>query len=285
MRVLVTGVKGQLGYDVAQHLKLRGFEYRGVSIDDFDLTDIAVTDDYIRDYRPDAVIHCAAYTDVDKAEDDKERCYAVNVVATANIADICSKIGTKLVYISTDYVFSGNSDIPYEVDSETNPLSIYGNSKLEGEKAVLNRVNKYFIIRTSWAFGIHGKNFVNTMLHLSKKKSVLQVVSDQIGSPTYTYDLARLIVEMIETEKYGVYHATNENYCSWAEFAEEIFRITGTETRIEYIQSEQFIVRARRPKNSRLSKSSLDLAGFSRLPTWKDALLRYIDEMGRSRNE
>ncbi|MCM3701152.1 dTDP-4-dehydrorhamnose reductase [Paenibacillus macerans] len=276
MKVLVTGAKGQLGYDVVRFLKKQEMEFSGLGIDDLDVTDLDATARLIRSYLPDTIIHCAAYTDVDRAESEVEKCRAINVDSTANIASLCNEINAKLVYISTDYVFPGEGSIPHEVNSNVGPISVYGQSKLDGERAVLEELDKHFIIRTSWAFGSNGNNFVKTMLKLSREFDAVNVVSDQVGSPTYTYDLAQLIVEMLKTEKYGIYHATNEGYCSWAEFATEIFNQAGKKARVNFIQSEQYQTKATRPKNSMLSKLSLDLAGFNRLPDWKDALNRYL---------
>ncbi|SEC12935.1 dTDP-4-dehydrorhamnose reductase [Paenibacillus sp. GP183] len=276
MRILVTGANGQLGHDVIKSLKSQGIECCGVSREDFDLADIEFTVKYLHEYLPDVVVHCAAYTEVDLAENEIEKCREINVGVTATIAIICKEIDAKLVYISTDYVFSGKESEPYEIDSQTKPMSIYGQSKLEGERAIVNKVQKHFIIRTSWAYGTNGNNFVNRMLELSKEKHSINVVADQIGSPTFTEDLASLIVNMISTEKYGIYHATNEGYCSWAEFAVEIFRQAGITTKVNFITSEQFPTIAVRPRNSRLSKKSLDIAGFDHLPDWKNALTRYL---------
>ncbi|MCU6791778.1 dTDP-4-dehydrorhamnose reductase [Paenibacillus sp. WQ 127069] len=280
MRVFVTGAKGQLGNDVVKCLKEKGIEFCGVGIEELDLTDLENAAKYIRNYLPDVVVHCAAYTNVDKAESEIERCRVLNVEATATIAKVCKEIAAKLVYISTDYVFSGEDVMPYEIDSEVGPLSVYGQTKLDGEKEVLQVVEKHFIIRTSWAYGVNGENFVNSMLRISKERKIINVVSDQVGSPTFTEDLAILIVEMLQTEKYGIYHATNEGYCSWAEFAVEIFSQVGGETEINFIKSEEYITKAVRPKNSRLSTTILELKGFNRLPKWKDALRRYLLKIG-----
>lgn len=276
MKVLVTGANGQLGYDVLKALQARGVESLGADIQNFDITDPDATSMFMLSYGPDAVIHCAAYTAVDKAEDEPERCYAINVTGTKNIADACRKTGAKLMYVSTDYVFPGMGDVPYEVDSPTGPLSVYGKTKLEGEQVVQSLVEKHFIVRISWAFGKNGNNFVKTMLKLGKERKELNVVSDQIGSPTYTADLAPLLCDMIVTDKYSVYHATNEGYCSWAEFAKEIFSLSGYDVQVNTISTEQYHTKAKRPFNSRLSKASLDAAEFSRLPGWKDALERYL---------
>lgn len=278
MKVLVTGVKGQLGYDVCIELDKRNIENKGIDREDCDITDEKAVLDYIKNYAPDVVVHCAAYTAVDRAEDEKEICYNVNVKGTEYIAHACKEIDAKMVYISTDYVFEGTGDTAYEVDDKTSPDNTYGITKYQGEEEVRKILNKYFIIRISWVFGINGNNFINTMMKLGESRSELNVVADQIGSPTFTYDLAPLICDMIVTDKYGIYHATNEGYCSWAEFAEYIFSVTGQKVLVHHIKSEEYPTKASRPKNSRLSKASLDKAGFKRLPVWQDAVKRYINE-------
>ncbi|MGI6093745.1 MAG: dTDP-4-dehydrorhamnose reductase, partial [Negativicutes bacterium] len=227
MKILVTGVAGQLGYDVIKVLKQRNIECFGTDIAEFDITDFNATNAFITEYHPDAIIHCAAYTAVDKAEDNQEICQAVNVRGTENIAKVCKAIGAKMMYISTDYVFPGTGEKYYEVDDPTGPLSVYGQTKLDGENTVRSIINKHFIVRISWVFGKNGNNFVKTMLRLGKEREEVNVVCDQIGSPTYTADLAPLLCDMVVTEKYGTYHAANEGVCSWAEFAEEIFRQAG----------------------------------------------------------
>lgn len=280
MKVLVTGVKGQLGYDVCKVLAQRGIEHLGVDIKDFDITDVSATEKYIQNYAPDVVIHCSAWTAVDAAEDMIEKVEAVNVEGPRNIARVCKEIGAKMVYISTDYVFSGDGERFYEVDDATNPGSVYGKTKLGGELAIKELLDQYFIVRISWVFGINGKNFVKTMLQLAETRDELGVVCDQIGSPTYTADLALLLCDMIETERYGTYHATNEGICSWAEFAEEIFRLAGKKMKVNHILTKDYSARASRPLNSRMSKQKLDDMGFRRLPTWQDALARYMKELG-----
>ncbi len=282
MKVLVTGVKGQLGFDVCKELDKRNIENKGIDRDDCDITDEQAVLSYIKNYAPDVVIHCAAYTAVDRAEDEKEICYNVNVKGTEYIARACKEIDAKMVYISTDYVFEGTGDKAYEVQDNTAPDNTYGITKYQGEEAVRKILSKYFIIRISWVFGINGNNFINTMMKLGESRSELNVVADQIGSPTYTYDTAPLICDMIATEKYGTYHATNEGYCSWADLAEYIFSVTGQKVLVHHIKSEEYPTKASRPKNSRLSKASLDNAGFKRLPDWQDAVKRYINEkLGR----
>lgn len=279
MKILVTGVGGQLGYDVCKVLTARGIENKGVDLADFDITDADATHAYITDYRPDAVIHCSAWTAVDKAEDELEKVRAVNAGGPRNIAEACREIGAKMLYISTDYVFPGVGERFYEPEDPTGPLGAYGQTKLDGELAVQELLERYFIVRISWAFGKNGNNFIKTMLKLSETREEIDVVCDQIGSPTYTADLAPLLCDMIVTEKYGVYHATNEGICSWAEFAAEIFRMAGKKTRVNPIPTSEYPTRAVRPLNSRMSKDKLVKMGFSRLPTWQDALERYLAEL------
>lgn len=279
MRVLVTGVTGQLGHDCVIELQDRDMEVRGVSSKEFPLTDAGAMRRYMEAYRPTAVIHCAAYTAVDRAEDDKETCMAVNTEGTAALARLCRDFHAKMVYISTDYVFPGDGTEPYAVDAPKDPKNVYGQSKLAGEEAVQQILKRYFIVRISWVFGINGKNFVRTMLKLGQTHKALTVVDDQIGSPTYTRDLAVLLADMIQTEKYGVYHATNEGFCSWAEFAAEIFRQAGMDIKVTPVPSSAYPTRAVRPHNSRMSKKSLREAGFSLLPRWQDAIGRYLIEL------
>lgn len=278
MKVLVTGANGQLGYDVVKELQKQNIECYGASRKDFDIVDFEVTEKFITNYMPDAVIHCAAYTAVDKAEDEQGLCYLVNASATENIAEICKKINAKMLYISTDYVFDGTKDGFYEVDDIPNPINIYGKTKLLGEQAVQKILNKYFIVRISWVFGEHGNNFVKTMLRLGKERKVINVVADQYGSPTYTADLAPLLIEMIKTNKYGIYHATNEGVCTWAELAEEIFKIAKMDVKVNHITMNEFPTKALRPQNSKLSKLILKYSGFSVLTNWKVALQKYIKE-------
>ena len=279
MAILVTGANGQLGHDVVNELSARGIDCKGVDLADFDLTNRAETLAAIAEYSPEAVIHCAAYTAVDKAEDDRDVCFAVNVDGTQNIADACRAIGAKMMYISTDYVFDGEGDAPFETDSPTGAKSHYGYTKRCGEEQVMAALTDWFILRISWVFGQNGNNFVKTMLRLAESRDTISVVGDQIGSPTYTFDLARLICDMIVTDRYGIYHATNEGLCSWSEFAAEIFKIAGKPVTVTAISTEDYPTKAVRPKNSRLSKASLDAAGFSRLPDWRDALARYIGQL------
>ncbi len=283
MKVMVTGITGQLGFDLVRELERRGIEHRGVSRTDFSLTDFAAARACIEDYRPDVLVHCAAYTAVDKAEDEPELCAAVNTAATKNIAAVCRDISCKLIYISTDYVFAGEGDRFYEPQDLKGPKNVYGRTKLAGEEAVQALLEKYFIVRISWVFGRNGRNFIKTMLKLSESHNKLTVVGDQIGSPTYTVDLARLLADMTTSEAYGVYHATNEGVCSWAELAKETFRQAGRRVEVVPVASEAYPTKAHRPKNSRLSKECLSLAGFARLPAWQDAVKRYLAELQMER--
>lgn len=271
MKLLVTGGSGQLGYDVCRELEQRRIEYKAPSSKEMNITDANAVWEQICTYHPDAVIHCAAWTAVDAAEDMPEQVFAVNEGGTRNIAVACHKIGAKMLYISTDYVFPGIGTHFYEPDDPTGPVNVYGKSKLAGELAVKEILEKYFIVRTSWVFGEHGNNFVKTMLRLAETRTEVSVVCDQVGSPTYTADLAPLLCDMVGTEKYGTYHATNEGTCSWAEFAEEIFRVAGKDVKVKHTPSEEYPAKAQRPKNSRLSKQCLAERGFHLLPPWKCA--------------
>ena len=282
MKILVTGVKGQLGYDLCRILSDRGIEHLGADIEDFDITDAKATEAFITAYHPDAIIHCSAYTAVDRAEDDVELCTRVNAEGPANIAAVAKQLGAKMMYISTDYVFPGTGETAYSPEDPTGPLSVYGKTKLKGEEAVRAASDRHFIVRISWVFGINGNNFVKTMLRLAETRTDLNVVADQIGSPTYTYDLSRLLCDMIVTDKFGTYHATNEGLCSWAEFAAEIMRLGGKSTAIHPIPTAEYPTRAVRPLNSRMSKDKLEENGFCRLPHWKDALARYLDELNQA---
>lgn len=279
MKVLVTGVKGQLGYDVVNELEKRGHTAVGVDVEEMDITDAQAVDRVIKAAEAEAVIHCAAYTAVDAAEDNKEVCMKVNAEGTENIAKVCKELDLKMIYISTDYVFNGEGTRPWEPDDEREPLNVYGESKYEGELAVERNLDKYFIVRIAWVFGVNGKNFIKTMLNLAKTHDKLTVVDDQTGSPTYTYDLARLLVDMVETDKYGRYHATNEGLCTWYEFACEIFRQAGVKVDVSPVTSDQFPAKAKRPHNSRMDRSKLAANGFEPLPTWQDALSRYLKEI------
>lgn len=276
MKVFITGVSGQLGYDVAKTLAARGIEHIGVSSKELNICDKDAVMTVLAGYAPDVVVHCAAYTKVDLAEDEPEKCWNVNVDGTRNIAEACSQLGAKMVYISTDYVFPGEGDKPYEVDDPVRPLNTYGRSKLAGELAVQSFLEKYFIVRTSWVIGHHGNNFVKTMLKLAETHKEIKVVDDQIGSPTFTMDLAPLLCDMVMTEKYGVYHATNGGYCSWAELADEIFRIEEKNVKVNRVTTEEYGAKAVRPKNSRYSNMALLQNGFSGLPLWNETLRRYL---------
>ena len=289
MKVFVTGVGGQLGHDVMNELAKRG--YAGIGSDvqgdcdyPLDITDASAVEQVLTEVNPDVVIHCAAWTAVDLAEDEdkQEKVRAINVDGTQNIADVCKKLNCKMVYISTDYVFDGQGETPWEPDcKDYAPLNVYGQTKLEGELAVVGTLEKFFIVRIAWVFGLNGNNFIKTMLNVGKKYETLRVVNDQVGTPTYTLDLSRLLVDMIETEKYGYYHATNEGgFISWYDFACEIFRQAGyTNTVIPVTTAEYGLSKAARPFNSRLDKQKLVEAGFQPLPTWQDALARFLKEI------
>ena len=275
MKVLVTGAKGQLGTDLMNELAKRGIEGIGVDVEEMDITDAEACRRVIKASGADAVIHCAAYTAVDAAEDNVELCRRINGEGTRNVAQACKEADVKLMYISTDYVFDGQGTRPWEPDDERHPLNVYGQTKYEGELAVEELSDKYFIVRIAWVFGVAGKNFIKTMLRLGKERGAVSVVDDQVGSPTYTYDLARLLVDMIQTDKYGRYHATNEGLCSWYEFAKEIFRQAGMDVPVTPVSSDAFPAKATRPSNSRLNKDKLSENGFERLPAWQDALGRF----------
>lgn len=302
MKVFVTGVAGQLGHDVMNELAKRGYEGVGSDIAPeysgaadgsavttmpyvpLDITDAAAVEAALKEIRPDAVVHCAAWTAVDAAEDEENqpKVRAINVDGTANIARVCKAIDAKMMYISTDYVFNGQGTEPWTADcTDYAPLSVYGQTKLDGENAVRETLDRHFIVRIAWVFGLNGKNFVKTMLTVGKKYDTVRVVSDQIGTPTYTLDLSRLLVDMVETEKYGTYHATNEGgYISWYDFTCEIFRQAGYDTKVLPVTTAEYgLSKAARPFNSRLDKSKLVQAGFEPLPTWQDALARYLPEI------
>ena len=261
-------------------LAKRGIEAVGVDVQEMDITDAAAVDRVMKQVSPDAVIHCAAYTAVDAAEDNLELCRKINAEGTRNIARVCKELDSKLMYISTDYVFNGQGERPWEPDDHREPLNVYGLTKYEGEIAVEQAVKKYFTVRIAWVFGLNGKNFIKTMLRLGRERGAVSVVDDQIGSPTYTYDLARLLVDMIQTECYGRYHATNEGICSWYEFACEIFKQAGMDqVKVTPVDSASYPAKAKRPSNSRMSKEKLTENGFERLPDWQDALSRYLKEL------
>lgn len=285
MKILVTGVNGQLGYDVCRALKKRGnCEFRGIDIDDLDITDEAAVHRYIGEYKPDAVIHNAAFTAVDKAELYPKACERVNAFGTKFLAEAAKEAGAKFIYVSTDYVFDGMKGGAYEPTDAKNPVSVYGKTKSAGEDLVIAATDKYFIVRISWVFGVNGGNFVKTMLRLAETKGEINVVCDQIGSPTYTADLAFLLCDMIETDRYGIYHATNEGVCSWYEFACEIMKQAGKSTKINPVTTDEYLKivtqQAKRPMNSVMSKDKLTENGFNRLPDWKDALKRFLISNG-----
>ena len=284
-RIIVSGVKGQLGYDCLRRLNEAGFtNVLGIDIEDLDITDEKAVNELILKEKPEVFIHNAAWTAVDKAELFEEQVYKVNALGPKYIAEACQKVGAKMVHISTDYVFNGKGEKFFEVNDKKDGLSVYGKTKSQGEDFVKESLDKYFIVRISWAFGINGNNFIKTMLKLAESgKKELNIVCDQIGSPTYTYDLAKILAEMIQTDKYGIYHVTNEGICSWAEFASYIFKRAHKNVIVHPVTTEEYkkLVpsQADRPLNSRMSKTSLDEAGFTRLPSWKDAVDRYLKEL------
>lgn len=281
MRVLVTGVKGQLGYDVCRRLSALGIENRGVDVDDFDLTDANAVRGAIMAYAPDWVVHCAAFTNVNRAETERELAYAVNVGGTEHVARACREAECSMVYISTDYVFNGQGERPFETDDPRDPVNYYGLVKSLGEDAVSGTLAEYIILRISWVFGLNGNNFIKTMLRLGRERALTTVVDDQIGSPTYTADLAVLICEMIQRKTYGLFHATNEGFCSWYELAEAVFTGAKLPGKLAPIATKDYeAAGAPRPMNSRLSKRSLDEKDLPRLPHWRDAVGRYLKEIG-----
>lgn len=279
MKVLVTGGKGQLAYDVCRSLEDQNIEYRAIDFDDADITNEKEIKTLIKSYKPSAIIHCAAYTAVDKAEEEKDKVYKINVLGTKYIAEASKEVDAKMIYISTDYVFDGKGTEAFEVNDIPNPVSHYGKTKYEGELEVTKVLDKYFIVRISWVFGLNGNNFVKTMLRLGTERDSLNVVNDQVGSPTYCGDVAPLLVEMLKTDKYGTYHATNEGYCTWKEFTEAIFEIANISCTVNGIPTSEYPTLAERPLNSRMSKNSLVQAGFSKLPGWRNALERMIEEL------
>ncbi|MDD8048041.1 MAG: dTDP-4-dehydrorhamnose reductase [Thomasclavelia sp.] len=279
MKLLVTGYKGQLGYDVVNEAKSRNIEAIGVDIDEMDITDKASVNKVIKEGHYDAVVHCAAYTAVDKAEDDIDTCRKVNADGTKNIVEVCKELNIPIMYFSTDYVFDGEGTSPWKEYDKRNPLNVYGVTKAEGEEYV-EAYPKHFIIRIAWVFGKNGNNFIKTMLRLGKERGAVSVVNDQIGNPTYTYDLAKLVVDMIQTDKYGKYHATNSgDFISWYDFACEIFKQAGLDVEVTPVDSNTFPAKAKRPHNSRMNQTKLDDNGFKRLPSWQDALSRYLKEL------
>lgn len=275
MKYLITGGTGQLGHDIVKELISRGeLNYLAPTTKEMNITNKDEVEKVILGYKPDIIFHCAAYTAVDKAEEDRENCYNVNVNGTKNIVSVAEKINAKVVYISTDYVFDGTKEGIYEIDDKTNPINYYGYTKLMGEKEV-QQLNDYLIVRISWVFGKNGKNFVKTMLNLAETKTKLSIVSDQIGSPTYTKDLSKLLLDMIENNKKGLFFATNEDFCSWYEFAEYIFKINNINIKLNKVLTKDYKTLAKRPLNSKLSKNKLDEEGLTRLPSWQDATSRF----------
>ncbi len=283
-KILVTGVKGQLGFDCVRELKERGYKnVLGIDKEELDITDEKAVKKFIHSYRPDVVMHNAAWTAVDKAEEMPDAVYKVNALGPKYIAEACKDVDATMFYISTDYVFDGKGTRPFEVDDPKDGLSVYGKTKSQGEDFVREALTKFFILRISWVFGINGHNFIKTMLKLSENHRELNVVCDQVGSPTYTYDLSKLMCDMMITDKYGIYHATNEGFTDWATFAKEIFKLADKDVLVHPVTTEEYkkLVpnQADRPLNSRMSKKSLDEAGFKRLPPWQDALLRYLKQL------
>lgn len=276
MKILVTGSSGQLGFDVVREGRTRGHKMVGVGSRELNITDQSAVFQMMTDVKPDAIIHCAAYTAVDKAEDEKENCWNVNVEGTNYLVQAAKEHGAKFMYISTDYVFDGTGDVPFVETDVPNPRGFYGLSKYEGEKHVEDQLKEWYIVRISWVFGGNGNNFVKTMLKHAETRTELNIVGDQVGSPTYTFELAHLLLDMIQTNQFGIYHATNEGFCSWAEFASEIFRLTGKSVKVNAIPSDEYPTRAVRPKNSRMSKQKLSQNGFKPLSSWQDALNHYL---------
>ena len=280
MKILVTGVGGQLGHDCVIALKKRGHDVIAPTHSEMDICDRGAVGSYFDNNRPEAVVHCAAYTAVDLAEDEPDKCRSVNVDGTANIAEMCRRLDIPMMYFSTDYVFNGSGTEPWKVDDSTDPINTYGLSKRDGEDAV-RMLRKHFIVRISWVFGVNGKNFIKTMLRLAESGKGLRVVDDQIGSPTYTKDLSELVCDMIVTDRYGTYHAHNTGECSWYELAMKVFEIKGLDVHVEAITTDQFPMKATRPMNSRLDMSMLEKEGFRPLPNWKDAVGRYLEELDK----
>ncbi|MGJ7910697.1 dTDP-4-dehydrorhamnose reductase [Neobacillus sp. LXY-1] len=278
MKVVVTGAAGQLGQDVVKELEKKGHQAVGIDRSELDITVEADVLAYMNEVKPDAILHCAAYTNVDAAEENEEVAYQINALGTEYLAKAAKQTGAKLLYISTDYVFNGNATEPYETDHPTDPIGAYGRTKLAGEQLLQKHLEQFFIVRTAWVFGAYGQNFVKTMLRLGKERGEVGVVHDQVGSPTYTVDLARFMVELVETDRYGVYHATNNGVCSWYEFAVEIFKQAGVEVKVNPLTTEQFPRPAARPKYSVLSKKMLEEQGFTPLQDWKAALDAYLIE-------
>lgn len=279
MKVVVTGVQGQLGYDLSKQLVAKNHEVIATGRNELDITDESAVYAFIEEVKPDAIIHSAAYTNVDKAEEDEETAYKVNALGAKYLAHAAAKVGSKMVYVSTDYVFNGTATEPYEPDQETDPLGVYGKTKLAGEEFVQQSLDKFFIVRTAWVYGINGHNFVKTMLRLGEEREEVGVVADQVGSPTYTVDLAAFIIELVKTDKYGIYHASNEGVCSWYEFAEEIFKQAGMNVKVNPLTTDQFPRPAARPSYSVLSKKKNVEQGLTPLRDWKEALSAYLIEL------
>lgn len=277
--IVITGNNGQLGYDIEKVCKARDLSYLGIDINELDITNKDAVQSFFNENKIETFIHCAAFTAVDVAEDNPELCYKVNTEAVKYLVDACKEHDVKFIFISTDYVFSGQKEGIYQPEDKTSPLSVYGKSKADAEAYIQEQLEKYYIVRISWAFGLNGKNFVRTMLRLGKERASISVVSDQIGSPTYTKDVAPLLVDMAQTEKYGVYHATNEGYCSWADFTRYIFTKANLSTDVKDILTIDYPTKATRPINSRLAKDKLELMGFNRLPSWQSAVDRYLQEL------
>lgn len=290
MKFLITGFNGQLGYDIKRELKLQGYkdeDILAIDREEMDITKKEEVDKVVKNFKPDVIFHCAAWTAVDKAEEMKEACEKVNVEGTKNMVDASIEVGAKILYMSSDYVFDGTKDGIYTEEDTVNPKSVYGQTKYDGEEEIRRNPN-HFITRISWVFGINGNNFIKTMLRLSDNHDILSVVDDQIGSPTYTVDLAKLLVAMSKTDKYGTYNATNEGYVSWAEFAEYIFKINNKNVKVNHVSTEEYLemtgtIQAYRPRNSRLSKDKLEENGFDRLPTWESATERYSKELSKQK--
>ena len=278
MKILVTGVKGQLGYDVVKALESRGYQPVGVDREEMDLMNNNMIQNFIMNLKPEAIIHCAAYTAVDQAEEEVEICYQINAEAVKVMAECAKTLDIPMIYISTDYVFDGTKASEYVETDIPNPINVYGASKLKGEQYVQQLLEKFYIVRISWVFGINGNNFIKTMQRLGNEHDELNIIHDQVGSPTYTADLASLLVDMIETDQYGIYHATNEGYCSWYDFADEIFKQSQLDATLHPITTDQYKTKAKRPLNSKMSKQKLSDYGFHRLPTWQEALKNYLNQ-------
>jgi len=277
--IVVSGNKGQLGHDIERFCYVNGIECKGIDIQELDITDEISVEHFFNEHKMDAFIHCAAYTAVDKAEENPEFCYKVNTIGTENLVKACKKHHVKFMFFSTDYVFDGTKEGYYTPDDERNPLSVYGKSKALAEAYIEQNLSDYYIVRISWAFGLNGHNFIKTMLKLAQTKTQLDIVSDQVGTPTYTKDVVPLVIDILKSGKYGIYHATNEGYCSWADFAEYIFSQIKANVHVNRILTSEYPTLAKRPLNSKLDRSKLTHAGFERLPTWQSAVDRYLVEL------